>query len=134
MAGLWDRWEKGDSPVETCTVITTSAGHRTRQFHHQMPVMLVDDATTAWLDGSATQRELLRMLKSYEADDLEMFDIGRHVNNIANDSPDCILPAAEGVTDKESTTKNTKNTKVTDATGQYFLGELLSPVRPRSPG
>src|SRR5215211_7320661 len=71
LAGLWDRWDKSDTPIETCTVITTSAGRRTRQYHHRMPVMLVDDANTAWLDGTATQGELLRMLISYEADDLD---------------------------------------------------------------
>lgn len=137
LAGLWDRWDGGNAPLETCTVITTSAGHRTRQYHHRMPVMLVDEATTAWLDGTATPRELLRMLISYEADDLEMYDVGKQVNNAANDSPECILPvsaAAEGVNDEEATTKNTKNTKKTDASEQFFLGELLAPVRPRSPG
>jgi hypothetical protein len=62
-----------------------------------------------------------------------MFVVGRQVNNAANDSPDLILPV-EGVTEEEATTKNTKNAKSTDASEQFFLGELLAPVRPRSPG
>lgn len=134
LAGLWDRWEKGATPLETCTVITTSAGRRTRQYHHRMPVMLVDDATTAWLDGTATQRELLRMLISYEADDLDMYDVGKEVNNSANDSPELILAAAGSGAEGEAVTKNTKNTKPTDASEQFFLGELLAPIRPRSAG
>lgn len=134
LAGLWDCWEKAGSTIETCTVITTAAGRRTRPYHNRMPVMLVDDATTAWLDGTATQRELLRMLISYEGDDLEMYDVGKQVNNAANDSPDLILPMPEGVPDEEATTKNTKNVKDTDASEQFFLGELLAPVRPRLPG
>lgn len=123
LAGLWDRWEKGDAPLETCTVITTSAGARSRPFHHRMPVLLVDDAATAWLDGSATQRDLLSLLTSYDAEDLEMYDVGRQVNNTANDSPDCIA-RVQGTINAE----NAENAE------QFFLGELLAPVRPRSPG
>lgn len=96
--------------------------------------MLVDDATTAWLDGTATQRELLRMLISYEADDLDMYDVGKEVNNAANDSPELILAAAGSGAEGEAVTKNTKNTKPTDASEQFFLGELLAPIRPRSAG
>lgn len=147
LAGLWDRWEKGDAPLETCTIITTSAGPRTRLYHHRMPVLLVDDAQTAWLDGTATQRELLRMLRSYDAADLEMYDVSRQVNNTANDSPDCISPVEatpQGATEKEATavdrtereatTKYTKQTKDAEKSEQFVLGELLAPVRPRSPG
>jgi putative SOS response-associated peptidase YedK len=131
LAGLWDRWEKGDAPIETCTVITTSAGRRSLPVHPRSPVLLVDDALTAWLDNTATQRELLSMLSSYDADDLEMYEVSREINNTANDSPDCILPLS---IEEEATTKDTKNTKNTDATEQFVLGELLAPVRPRSPG
>jgi len=90
LAGLWDRWEKGDAPLETCTVITTSAGRRTLPVHHRMPALLVDDAATAWLDGSARQSDLLSLLAPYDREDLEMYEVGRHVNNPANDSPECI--------------------------------------------
>jgi hypothetical protein len=69
-----------------------------------------------------------------------MFDVSPQVNNTANDSPDCISPVEatqEGATEKEATTKHTKHTKNsrnTDDTEQFLLGELLAPVRPRSPG
>src|SRR5665647_174787 len=34
LAGLWDRWEKGSSPLETCTIITTDASPRAATVHH----------------------------------------------------------------------------------------------------
>src|SRR5688500_79271 len=132
LAGLWDRWEKGDTPLETCTVITTSSGRRTRPYHHRMPVLLVDDAQTAWLDGTATQRELLRMLRSYDAADLEMYDVSRQVNNTANDSPECISrveATPERATERDATAKYTKNKKQTEKSEQFVLGELLAPSR-----
>lgn len=84
--------------------------------------MLVDDAATAWLDGSATERDLLSLLNSYDADDLEMYDVGRQVNNTANDSPECIARVRERIT-----AENAENAE------QFVFGELLAPVRPRTP-
>lgn len=97
IAGLWDRWEKGAAPLETCTVITTNASPMARECHDRMPVLLVDDAVTRWLDDSADQKRLRSLLAPYEGNDLEMYEVGRYVNNPANDSPECIarVPDAE---------------------------------------
>jgi len=94
LAGLWDRWERGDTVLETCTVITTDAGARSALIHDRMPVLLVDDAATKWLDVSALGRELQVLLTPYDHGDLELYEVGRFVNNAANDSPDCIVPFA----------------------------------------
>jgi putative SOS response-associated peptidase YedK len=55
-----------------------------------MPVLLVDDATTRWMDDAAREPELRSLLSPYDRDDLEMFEVARYVNNAANDSPECI--------------------------------------------
>lgn len=90
LAGLWDRWDKGDAPLETCTVITTAAGPRTSPIHHRMPVLLSDSAATAWLEGAASAAKLLSLMVPYEAEDLEMYEVSRYVNDPANDSAECI--------------------------------------------
>jgi putative SOS response-associated peptidase YedK len=97
LAGLWDRWEKGAGPLETCTVITTNASTMARECHDRMPVLLVDDAVNDWLDSSADQKRLRSQLAPYEGNDLEMYEVARYVNNPANDSPECIsrVPNAE---------------------------------------
>lgn len=94
LAGLWDRWESGDKSLETCTVITTNAGARSAAVHHRMPVLLVDDAATRWMDESARESELQTLLAPYDRDDLEMYEVARYVNNAANDSPECTTPFA----------------------------------------
>ena len=124
-AGLWDCWNKGEAPLETCTVITTSAGKRAAVVHDRMPAMLVDDAVTSWLDVSARPRQLLSLLAPYDAEDLEMYEVARDVNNPANDSPECIarIQADSLGSDHEEHEEN----------GELFLGKELAPVRPRSP-
>ena len=93
LAGLWDRWERGDTVLETCTVITTDASTRAATIHDRMPVLLVDDATKRWLDDSASDRDLQSLLAPYGRDDLELYEVGRFVNKADNDSADCIARA-----------------------------------------
>ena len=90
LAGLWDRWERDDTVLETCTVITTDAGSRSASIHDRMPVLLVDDATTQWLDDSASDRALQSLLAPYDGSDLDLYEVGRFVNSAGNDSADCI--------------------------------------------
>lgn len=92
MAGLWDRWERGETVLETCTVITTAAGSRTSAYHHRMPALLTLDGAEEWLDAATPVRRLQALLAAYEAADLECYEVSRLVNNPANDSPDCIVP------------------------------------------
>ena len=90
LAGLWDRWDRGDAPLETCTVITTVAGTRTSSYHHRMPVVLTEEAATAWLNPSASPAELASLMIAYGSGDLEMYEVSRFVNDPANDSEECI--------------------------------------------
>jgi putative SOS response-associated peptidase YedK len=39
-AGLWETWRGGESPLETCTIITTSANRTMEPLHNRMPVIL----------------------------------------------------------------------------------------------
>ena len=45
---MWERWDKGVVPVESCTIITTNANEMTQELHDRMPVIL--DAYDLWLD------------------------------------------------------------------------------------
>ena len=95
LAGLWDRWERGNSQLETCTVVTTDSSPLAAQVHNRMPVLLVDDAVERWLDGSLKPSDLSSLLAPYRGDDLETYEVSRYVNSPANDSPECISPSEE---------------------------------------
>lgn len=93
MAGLWDRWHRGITTMETCAIITTRAGSRAAAVHHRMPVVLSSEGMASWLDGSTTVSKALDLLEPYENGDLECYEVTRYVNSPANDSPDCIAAA-----------------------------------------
>jgi putative SOS response-associated peptidase YedK len=39
-AGLWERWSKGGEPIQSCTILTTSANELVKPYHDRMPVSL----------------------------------------------------------------------------------------------
>jgi putative SOS response-associated peptidase YedK len=91
-AGLWDRWEKGGSPIESCTIITTRAAPLASRIHDRMPVILGFDDSLNWIQQNLTSFEVLDLLQPYDKDDLEMYPVSRTVNNAANDTADCLQP------------------------------------------
>ena len=94
MAGLWDRWGRGDESVETCTVITTDASSFAARYHHRMPAMLTLDDGARWVDSATPLTDALALLKPFESADLECHEVSRFVNSPANDSPECIQPVS----------------------------------------
>lgn len=92
-AGLWERWEKGASPVESCTIITTSANDDLQAIHDRMPVILPEGAYDQWLDPEAKPVRLMALLKPFDAAPMRATPISTIVNNVRNDSPECLTPA-----------------------------------------
>jgi putative SOS response-associated peptidase YedK len=92
-AGLWDRWQRGAEPIESCTIITTQAAKSTAHIHDRMPVIMDFDESITWLNGESNGADLLSLLRPYERDNLEMFPVSHAVNNPANDTPECVQPS-----------------------------------------
>lgn len=93
-AGLWEAWEGPDHTyLETATIITTEANEQVRKFHDRMPVILLPEQYSRWLDPSVSRAaELAPLLKPLEALPLEVYPVGTWVNNPAMDDPRCIQP------------------------------------------
>lgn len=92
-AGLWERWDKGDSPIESCTIITTSSNELTSDVHDRMPVILPPDEQKVWLDESTECEELVELIQTYPSDQMEMDAVSQFVNNVRNQGPECLTPA-----------------------------------------
>lgn len=90
MAGLWERWTRGPTPLETCVIITTTACDRAAPVHDRMPVIFATEQAKRWIATDAEEPELLQILSPYDAEDLESYEVDTAVNNPANDSADCI--------------------------------------------
>ena len=52
VAALWDVWEGGESPLLSCTLVTTAAAPAFEPWHRRMPLVLARDEYDRWLDCS----------------------------------------------------------------------------------
>jgi putative SOS response-associated peptidase YedK len=90
-AGLSDTWRKPDgSELKTFTIITTEANELLKPVHERMPVILPRDAEEEWLDPMRKGTGVLRLLKSYPAEEMDFYPVSTIVNSPHNDSPACI--------------------------------------------
>jgi len=93
-AGLWDLWEKGDEPLYTFTIITTSPNELMEPIHNRMPAILTQNDEARWLDPEITEsKAVLSLLKPYDAEKMECFKVSTIVNSPRNDVPECLIPA-----------------------------------------
>src|SRR5437879_6031020 len=61
-AGLWERCEKGEQPIESCTILTTGANEIAAAVHDRMPVILGREARRVWLDPHLDDAAALQQL------------------------------------------------------------------------
>ncbi|HBY94887.1 MAG: SOS response-associated peptidase [Ardenticatenaceae bacterium] len=96
-AGLWEHWQGPDgSPIDSCTILTTTPNEIMYPIHNRMPVILLPEAYDLWLDPSVQAAgPLLPLLRPYPAEAMTAFPVSPLVNNPANDDPRCIVPLDE---------------------------------------
>ena len=93
-AGLWERWQGPDGPVESCAILTTEANELVRPVHDRMPVILPRQHWAAWLDPALQEAgELVPLLRPYPADAMRAYPVGALVSNPRNDGPECLAAA-----------------------------------------
>ena len=90
-AGLWERWEKGEKPVESCTILTTDANSLAAAVHDRMPVILPHSAYKAWLDPEIEDAAALQKhLCPYPAAEMTAYPVNPIVNKAGNEGPECV--------------------------------------------
>ena len=94
IAGLWERWEGGDEPLETCTLLTTEANSLLAPYHDRMPVILKPEEYGLWLDPGVRRAELLTpLLRPYPHEGMTAYTVSPLVNSPANEGPRCVEPS-----------------------------------------
>ena len=91
-AGLWERWERDGTVVESCTIVVTTANATIAPLHDRMPVILARADEALWLDPAARVPDLVQLLGPYAGDDLEMYPVSKAVNSPAKDEPEMAEP------------------------------------------
>ncbi len=90
LAGLWERWEKGTAPLESCTILTTEPNTLIAPLHSRMPVIIAPGHYDLWLDPATDPAALTALLAPYAAAELTANPVSRLVNSPANDSPELV--------------------------------------------
>jgi putative SOS response-associated peptidase YedK len=109
-AGLWETWYDDGQPIETATVITTSANELMYEVHDRMPAILHPIQFRDWLDVSPSTAphtkttkmfdvepdvvtpSLLKMLTPFPAGEMKATEVSTLVNSPRNDSEECCFP------------------------------------------
>jgi putative SOS response-associated peptidase YedK len=73
------------------TVVTTSANADVRPLHGRMPALIRGADLGAWLTG-ADEHALRELLRPAPAGTLVATPVGKRVNRVDNDDPECIAP------------------------------------------
>jgi putative SOS response-associated peptidase YedK len=96
LAGLWAGWREPDTGAvrRTFSIVTTTPNEAVATLHDRMPVVLERETWDRWLDPRpADPSELMGLLAPSEAD-LEIYAVGRDVNDVRRDGPELIARIA----------------------------------------
>lgn len=94
-AALWERWDKGGQPLESFTIITTTALPALSDIHHRQPAIIDPNRFDDWLDPTAPVSQLLDLVREPYGGPYERRAVRTRVNNTQNDSPDILVPMPE---------------------------------------
>ncbi|HWZ41976.1 MAG TPA: SOS response-associated peptidase [Candidatus Saccharimonadales bacterium] len=95
-AGLWESWRDpadkspGAVPLETFTILTTSANPLVAAVHDRMPVILAPEDYDLWLDpGTTDPARVVELLRPFDARLMKTYPVSKRVNKVENDAPEC---------------------------------------------
>jgi putative SOS response-associated peptidase YedK len=86
-------WYPGAAPITPCPGCLT-ANELVKRFHTRMPVILTPDRYAGWLAHDTPAAELLAKLVPLPAGAMEAEKLAPVVNNVRNDGPEFLTPAA----------------------------------------
>ncbi len=90
IAGLYDRWHDVEGKeIASFTIITTEANELIKKIHDRMPVILNDKEALEWVSADYSP-SLLKLLKPYEPDQMNLWPVSELVNSPRNNTPDLI--------------------------------------------
>ena len=92
LAGLWERWEKGAEPVESFTILTTSATTALTDIHHRQPSILEPGDFDEWLAPHTQTERLLALARNAYEGPYKPWRVSKRVNSSRNEGPDLVQP------------------------------------------
>lgn len=94
-AGLWDRWQKDERIVDSCTIVTVAAPEAMTGIHDRMPALLTKDQIQDWVAVDAGEDSLAKLLAPGASLRLAVTPVSSIVNNARNKNARCIEPVGD---------------------------------------
>lgn len=92
MAGIWESWKSKDGKsIYSFSIITTEANELMKPIHDRMPAILTADLEDIWLNSNNPE-EIRAILKPFDPNQMQAFEVSKLVNSPRNDNPAVILP------------------------------------------
>ena len=92
LAGLYDTWlDPRGEPLDSYTIITTSANTFMERLHHRMPVILAQDAEEEWLDPATPISRLVSLLAPFDPARMAAHPVSQRVNSVRNDDASVLV-------------------------------------------
>ena len=95
IAALREFARLGGEDILSTAMIVGEANPLVGGVHDRMPVMLMSDDYDRWLDAGTSVDDLKAMLKPYDPALMEAYAVNRAVNNVKNDTEECIEPMGD---------------------------------------
>lgn len=97
-AGIWEAWTgpSGEDWLETVSLITKPAVGAMKKVHHRSPVIIDPEDYDYWLrPEDPPDRNIFSKLSTETEQKLEIYEVIPFVNNVRNDSDQCIKAASK---------------------------------------
>lgn len=101
MAGIFDEWNTPDNTkFYTFSIITTEANELVGEIHEKkrMPVIIGKENRDLWLNNNEySETDLTALLKPYNSNLMDVYEVNPFVNSPKNNSPECIEPVKKNI-------------------------------------
>jgi putative SOS response-associated peptidase YedK len=93
-AGIWEEYEDTDgNEFHTFSIITTPSNDLVASIYERMPVILNKASEKTWLSSDAKEEDLMALLKSYPASEINLYSVSPRISDSSTDVPSLIIPA-----------------------------------------
>ena len=94
-AGIYESWYDNalGNTILTCALLTTEPNEKIAGLHDRMPVILESHQWDLWLDDRSSYSMLNTLFAPLASDKVRYFRVSDLVNNVRNDSEECIIEA-----------------------------------------
>jgi len=92
LAGIWERWTSGSTPIESCCIITEPANALVATVHTRMPAIITSSDYDQWLDPTIDDTKLAKSLaqspNAYNG--IDSYPVTPKMNRVVFNNVQCI--------------------------------------------